>query len=268
MIERIQKYSPSLGHCWLILLAVFFGEIVSGLLLEGCPQSVSYFVSMLFPVALIMLLAIKSPADGQIQKLNAPKGGFLASTVFFFDAAVAMASIVVIIDPLTSLIPMPEAIKKVFEQVFYGAAPADLIISTCVLAPLLEEFLCRGVMLRGLSRRMSAPRAILWSAAFFAIMHANPWQAIPAFIIGAFFGWIYLRTGCIWLTVALHSLNNLISSLTALLWPQIGVDEGLLDILGTGYWYFFALAVIVLSMFFIYCHADKKTVSSEVQSDS
>ena len=50
--------------------------------------------------------------------------------------------------------------------------------------------------------------AIVVSALFFALIHANPWQAIPAFIIGCLMGYIYYRTGSLKLTMLMHCANN------------------------------------------------------------
>ena len=91
-----------------------------------------------------------------------------------------------------------------------------------VLAPVLEEFLFRGIILTGLSRRMDPWWAILWSSVLFAIAHLNPWQALPAFAMGCFFGWIYYRTRSFWTVIGLHSLNNVMAIAAAALF---GVEE-------------------------------------------
>lgn len=266
MIKSIQKYAPSLGQCWLILLASFVGQILAGFCLRGFPQSIAYFGSMLVPFALVFLMSLRRP-DDSISRINQPKfsAGKCVLLLSFF--IVMMACIVVIIDPLISLMPMPQIIKDMFEHVFYGVKPADLIISTCVLAPLCEEFLCRGVMMRGLRQHMSPAAAIVWSAALFGIMHANPWQAVPAFVLGVFFGWVYHRTGCLWLTIVLHSLNNLFSSVMALKYPDSGVDEGFLDMMGPSFWAVFAIAVILLTLLIFFIRKYEKTVSTEVRTD-
>ena len=78
-------------------------------------------------------------------------------------------------------------------------------------APLLEEFLFRKVILDGLSSRMRPWPAVIWSSVLFAVAHLNPWQALPALILGCFFGWVRLVTGSWWTTVGLHALNNAVT---------------------------------------------------------
>lgn len=265
MFQTVQKYSPTLGHCFLVLAVLFAAQLVMGVFSDMLPQSIVYAVSMIFPIGLVFLLAQKSP-QADIRPLNSAGQGVKACLIVAALAVPLTLCIIYLIDPLPSLIPMPEVFKMVLRRVFYGCTPADLIISTCVLAPLAEEFLCRGVMARGLAGRMSRQGAILWSAALFAIMHANPWQAIPAFILGYFFGWIYLRTGCIWISIGLHSLNNLISSISALSMPELELDSGLADIMGGTYWHLFPVVLLVAVLFvcsILYVfHKYEKTVSS------
>ena len=55
---------------------------------------------------------------------------------------------------------------------------------TAIFAPVFEEWLCRGMVLRGLLTKMKPAWAIVISALFFALIHMNPWQALNAFGIG------------------------------------------------------------------------------------
>jgi hypothetical protein len=77
-----------------------------------------------------------------------------------------------------------------------------------VAAPLLEELLLRGILLRGLTLNRGARAGVLWSAFFFAVIHLNPLQAAPAFVNGVVWALVLLRTGSLGTTLFLHSLNN------------------------------------------------------------
>ena len=50
--------------------------------------------------------------------------------------------------------------------------------------------------------------AIVVSALFFAVIHANPWQALNAFLIGLMMGYVYYKTGSLILTMIIHFVNN------------------------------------------------------------
>jgi membrane protease YdiL (CAAX protease family) len=83
-----------------------------------------------------------------------------------------------------------------------------LFVTITVAAPLLEELLLRGILLRGLTLNRGARAGVLWSAFFFAVIHLNPLQAAPAFVNGVVWALVLLRTGSLGTTLFLHSLNN------------------------------------------------------------
>ena len=91
-----------------------------------------------------------------------------------------------------------------------------------IFAPIFEEWLCRGMVLRGLLTKMKPGWAIVVSALFFALIHMNPWQALNAFIIGLVMGYVYYKTGSLLLTMLIHFVNNG----TAVVMSQIPSLEG------------------------------------------
>ena len=94
---------------------------------------------------------------------------------------------------------------------------------TAIFAPIFEEWLCRGMVLRGLLTKMKPVWAIVVSALFFAVIHMNPWQALNAFAIGLVMGYVYYKTGSLWLTMLIHFVNNATSVIVA----QIPYFEGI-----------------------------------------
>ena len=93
-------------------------------------------------------------------------------------------------------------------------------MAVAVAAPLIEEFMLRGIMLRGMLKHTSPINAIHYSAFFFALIHMNLSQAVGAFIIGLFIGWIYYKTGSLWMAILVHFLNNGLSILFTLAFPH------------------------------------------------
>lgn len=90
-------------------------------------------------------------------------------------------------------------------------------LSACLLAPLAEELLFRGLILRALVPLVGAPRALLVSAVLFALVHLAP-ASLPAYtLLGAAFGAVYLWTGNLWASVILHALWNTVTMVVMLL---------------------------------------------------
>ncbi len=84
------------------------------------------------------------------------------------------------------------------------------LISTAVVPALVEEFACRGVML-GLLKEHSEGFAVLVSAILFGIIHGNFVQIPFAFMVGLALAVIRLKTGTLWVAIAVHFCNNLVS---------------------------------------------------------
>ena len=261
-------YKPSLGGSWLIVLIMLVGSLVVGALLPHAPQSVTYALMMVFPFLFCWWMGSLAFAAGeQPTRINAPHFGKLGAAAFLVLSAVALLALSVVIEPTTSFIPMPDFIKSVFERVFMESALWDMIVSTCILAPLCEEFLCRGMMLRGMLHTMSPRKAVIWSAVLFAVMHLNPWQSIPAFLIGLLLGWVYWRTHSLWATIFLHCFNNSISTAISRIWPDLPIDAGLKDILPANtYWIVYAASAAVLAVTLTILY--EKTLPAEVQTDT
>lgn len=156
-------------------------------------------------------------------------------------------------DGITSAMPpMPEALKKALEAMTGGNFLIDFI-SVSILAPIFEEWLCRGEILRGLlnyqrkdgGRGTSPILAILISSVVFALIHMNPWQAVPAFLMGCLFGYVYWRTGSLKLTMLMHFTNNTFSLIISRLDKFKDADSWLDVIAPKEYWLIFAACALL-----------------------
>ncbi len=100
-----------------------------------------------------------------------------------------------------------------------------------LLAPVVEEVVFRGAILRALLSSMQSKwGAICISAALFAFIHFNPAQTPHAFLMGLLMGWLYMRTGSIVPGVVFHWANNTVAYLIAVAYP--GDETKLVDIFG------------------------------------
>lgn len=101
-----------------------------------------------------------------------------------------------------------------------------------LLAPLAEEMVFRGAILRSLLRWKSNPwMGIVISAILFAVIHMNPAQMPHAFLIGLLLGWMYWRTDSIVPGVVYHWVNNTVAYILYNIYPN--PDLTLLDLFGS-----------------------------------
>jgi hypothetical protein len=87
-----------------------------------------------------------------------------------------------------------------------------LLAAFAVAAPMSEEVLARGFLYRGWSASfLRVPGAILLSSLVWTIVHLqyDMYFLAEVFCIGLWFGYMRYRAGSLWLTIALHALNNL-----------------------------------------------------------
>ncbi len=93
------------------------------------------------------------------------------------------------------------------------------ILIVCV-APVAEELLFRGIVLRSALRRMHAPGAVLVSGASFAALHLldpTTFPALPAlFALGTFSAVVAVRSGNLSRSILLHSGFNLLGAIQLL----------------------------------------------------
>lgn len=140
-----------------------------------------------------------------------------------FIVTVTTLALAFVSDGITALLPpMSEKMENMMKMLLEGPFWATFI-SVSVFAPFFEEWLCRGMILRGLLQKYNPVTAICVSALCFALIHGNIWQGLVAFISGCVFGYVYYRTGSLKLTMLMHFVNNTFS----LVLSRIGVGEGL-----------------------------------------
>ena len=100
-----------------------------------------------------------------------------------------------------------------------------------ILAPLAEEMVFRGAILRTLLNYFNGRMywvPIIVSALLFGLVHGNMAQLLNAFLIGVLLGWMYYRTESIVPGIVLHWVNNTVAYTMYKLMPQMN-DGKLID---------------------------------------
>lgn len=205
--------------------AVLASLLLLNLLFTGCflllptaENSAAYFLQVTFSytisfalAALLLAKALHMPLDAA---LPMQKTGILTAVaaVFFGVAACNLSNY-----PANVVAMLLDSAGLSGDVPSYGVDGSPLtsvllIVSSCVVPALVEEFLYRGVILRALMR-FGTGFAIVMSALLFALMHGNLSQIVFAFPLGLLFALLVVRTGNLWITIIVHFLNNLLSSL-------------------------------------------------------
>ncbi|WP_426391691.1 CPBP family intramembrane glutamic endopeptidase [Variovorax sp. R-27] len=114
---------------------------------------------------------------------------------------------------LMRVVPLSAWEESMFSRMADGSIAA--VLAVCVLAPLLEEMLFRGIVLRGFLQRYPRGQAIFMSALFFGAAHMNIYQFVVGFVMGTVLAWLYERTRSLIPCIALHAAYNTTTLLLA-----------------------------------------------------
>ncbi|MGL4522216.1 MAG: lysostaphin resistance A-like protein, partial [Bacilli bacterium] len=116
-----------------------------------------------------------------------------------------------------------------------------MIIEVCIIAPIVEEILHRGVVINGLAQRFQARGTILLSALIFALMHGNAAQFIVAFFVGILLGIVYYYTRNLLAVIGMHMMYNSVMTFVPIVpenWIEGWIMFGVCTAIGSGIiWY-------------------------------
>lgn len=261
LFSSYSYYSPDFKGIIILLLLFLVGSLLGGLaasllLLFGDMETMQpYMLVVSYPIGFIpaMLYAsAKSRTNETWAEETDPidRNGWGKSA--FWTAlmvSVAMIAAAILIEPISLLLPeMDGATKLAIERLLKGPLWVGLL-SVSVFAPFFEEWLCRGMILKGLLKKMKPVWAIIISGIIFGLIHGNVWQAIPASLIGMLLGYVYWKTGSLKLTMLMHCVNNTLSLALSRLFPNVEYFKDLFP--GTGLWIIFLImCILALVMFF------------------
>jgi membrane protease YdiL (CAAX protease family) len=107
---------------------------------------------------------------------------------------------------LQRLAPMSPWEVAMFERMMSGGLPTA--VTVCLIAPIVEEMLFRGIVLRSFLHQYSTRNAVVFSALLFGAAHLNIYQFLAGSLLGLLLGWLYERTRTLWPCILLHGAYN------------------------------------------------------------
>jgi len=175
---------------------------------HGVEESVAGVVGPInviaFAVTMLVGLALGGLRWSEVVRLTSFRGVLLLPMVI---AVVGFGILASELDNVSQfLVPMPDFIAELLGDVFSGGL--GMVIVLVVVAPLTEELLFRGLILRGFMQRYGTVAAVLLSTLLFALIHVNPYQFASAILGGVFLAWLFVRTRSLWPCIIAHALFN------------------------------------------------------------
>ena len=116
------------------------------------------------------------------------------------------------------------------------------VVAAVVLAPLAEELLFRGLLHRGLRRRLTLVPATAISSVLFAVVHidvvfSQPLALVGLVLVGVILALAYERTGSLVVPVVIHAVHNGVTIIAVLVTGRFDLAGssaalGVLQVLG------------------------------------
>lgn len=205
----------SLALLWLSLLAysALFGLLQKILLPRfGLPGDVSVLISIGVASAVPLAYGAALGPAGTARPRRTPRPG---AVIYLFCLAQAGGLVVMALTPL---------LEQLWKLAGYTAQPPAAaegmttpleLLYICVLGPVLEELIYRGVVQRRLEP-YGARLAVGLSALCFGLVHHDLYQGLSAFLGGLVFGYAALTYG-LGLSIGLHIAGNTLAMALPLL---------------------------------------------------
>ena len=141
----------------------------------------------------------------------------------------------------------------------------DYLVSVAIIALLpaiFEETLFRGAIQNLFSRWLKMPvLAIVLTAIIFSAVHGSYLGFLSRFALGAILGWIYYRTGNIWLNILGHFFNNAFAVTALYIYTKPGekMDPSKIDE-RFPLWLGLASIILVYGLFILFEKLSKKDI--------
>ncbi len=129
-----------------------------------------------------------------------------------------VAGLIAVSDLLTWLLGKPIVPEFMTDMIETADLAPMLWLAIIVAAPFFEELFVRGFLLEGLRRgALGDASAVVLTALFWASIHVQYgfYEIATIFVFGIVLGVARLRSGSLWVPVAMHVLANLVATVEA-----------------------------------------------------
>ena len=201
-----------------------------------------YLIACTAAVAAILLWKGKDFFKGIFEPKQTMTGGsFLRLLCIFLSGQLVFQLLAIVEEMLLNLLGL--WVLESMEMASAGADTFSMFLYMGLGAPVVEEIIFRGVVMRGLEPH-GKRFAIMASAVLFGLFHGNLVQSPYAFAVGLILGYTAMEYS-VWWAMVLHMVNNLILG-DSLLRLTFLLQEGLGDLLYWGIYLLCGIASIVI----------------------
>lgn len=172
---------------------------------------VSSLIAMILPI--VLLLRRVGPGFRKQVRLAMPR----ANSIVF--VVLATLAVVVVIDQIYLITQRFSPVPQEYIEGLKDLKPVDgwtftvIFAGLCLLVPVAEELVFRGLMQQIFARNMGAVIGFVLAGLVFGAVHLNSHLLISISVFGVFLGFVYYATGNLAYTILGHALFNTIALL-------------------------------------------------------
>ena len=239
---------------WQVLYPVAIYYVVMSLsyygleIIFGVTTNENYMVrQLLCAVAAIPFVLRFYLADRKIRTIVYGKKNFKLDRKQIKDILLTVVTVGIAAAALNNLIAMTPMVDisqgfQTANKAFFGGSILFQLLGSCVVIPIAEELVFRGVVYQRLRLQFDMKKALLGSALIFGIVHTNLVQLVYASILGVLLAFLYEKSGFLYIPVIGHIAANTIAVVrTATGWLSFSYDVTAAGIMMT-------LALVVISV--------------------
>lgn len=178
---------------------------------------------------LIFLMFKKIPADEGIEKKKMKFSHILIAFAICYAATYFSNLVGNFITTIISVIKQSQ-VENVMTTITGQMSWWCNFIIIVIAAPIMEELLFRKFLIDRMSRYGQGV-AIVTSGLMFGLFHGNLNQFAYAFVIGVFFGFIYVKTRNIIYTIIMHMITNFIGGFVSVIMLDLIDYNALMNII-------------------------------------
>lgn len=168
----------------------------------------TYLIAIPFLILLVRRIPAQTPGKHPMKP-----GQFAVSAIMAFALMYLANFIGTIITTVIGLLKKG-AVENTIANMVTSASPLMMLFIVVICAPVIEEFVFRKLIVDR-TVRYGQGTAVVLSGLMFGLFHGNLNQFVYATALGMFLAFLYVKTGKLKITIAIHMMVNFMGSIVS-----------------------------------------------------
>lgn len=234
ILKGIRKHFSRLGGMYMLgVIVIYAVQLIPSLLgmylwpdlLRNGDISLLFSMAPMYLIGMpVLILLVKTIPAQKVEPHPMKPGHFVIAAIMCFGAVYLTNIMGIIITTVIGLLK-GGSVENELANVTESVSLWMIALIMVICAPIIEEYVFRKLIVER-TIRYGEGVAVLLSGLMFGLFHGNLNQFIYAFVLGMFLAFLYVKTGNLKITIALHMMINFMGGLvTSVLTRFVPLDE-------------------------------------------